>query len=358
VQRDHRFYLDRLTIEAVRNLQTGTFELHPGLNGFVGENGAGKTSVLEAVHLLGAGRSFRTHNSQDYIRHNENCALISARLVSDAQIQQLGMQRCRQKILLKHNGEQIERLSDFIRLLPVLTLHPGSDALVSGSPDHRRRFIDRGVFHAIPAFGRWFGRYQRLLKQRNAALKQRHDERLWESGLIEAAEHIESMRREFVDKLQEIVEKQAQIMDKTPEVELHYQPGYRQEMHFADALGRSRQRDRDLGSTQVGPHRANLVIRYNGHDADSTASRGQIKTLVSLLTLGTLVLWRETYDRIAVVLFDDLPSELDREHFDYLVDWLKNSGHQALITAVEPSALTSDMDRLFSVKQGFVRELL
>jgi len=186
VQRNHCFYLSRLTIEAVRNLQTNTLELHPGLNGFVGENGAGKTSVLEAVHILGTGRSFRSHNSQDYIRHNENCALISARLVSNVQIQQLGIQRCRQKILLKHNGQQIERLSDFIRFLPVLTLHPGSDALINGSPEYRRRFIDRGVFHAIPTFGRWFGRYQRLLKQRNAALKQRHDERLWESGLIEA----------------------------------------------------------------------------------------------------------------------------------------------------------------------------
>lgn len=347
--------IEQLQVSGLRNLVPQKISFNPGLNGVHGINGAGKTSLLEAVHLLAAGRSFRTTANQHFIAHEASSATVVAHLRDESgQVIRLGMARSRQDLQLRIDGERCERLSDFVRHLPAVALHPDSDALIGGGPDHRRRFIDRGVFHADPDFGDWSLRYTRAVRQRNAALRAGVDERAWEPALIHAGEQIDRRRREFVDQLSQHLARIGESLPGQPELDLRYQPGFRREIELAEALNQARNRDREMGATQVGPHRANLMLRMNGHPAHTTASRGQLKILVAMLTLSLLQLWRETYGRNAVVLFDDLPSELDARHFGYLIDWLRDSGHQALVTAVEAHALAPYVDAVFHAENGSI----
>ncbi|MFP4273107.1 MAG: DNA replication/repair protein RecF [Halothiobacillaceae bacterium] len=345
--------IEQLQVAGLRNLAAQKLPFHPGLNGIHGANGAGKTSLLEALHLLAAGRSFRTTANQHYIAHDARCATVSARLCDETGLPvRLGMERCRDQLQLRVDGNPCARLSDFVRHLPAVALHPDSDSLITGSPDHRRRFLDRGVFHADAEFGDWSLRYVRALRQRNASLRTGTDERHWESSLVTAGEQIDRKRLRFAEELAARLRRIGQTLPGQPELDLRYQPGFRRDLSLAEALEQARPRDRELASTQVGPHRANLLLRMNGHPAQATASRGQLKILVSMLTLSLLQLWRETYGRSAVVLFDDLPSELDAHHFGYLVEWLGKSGHQAFVTAVDPESIAAHVDAMYRAEAG------
>lgn len=348
-------WIEEFACQHLRNLREQQLTFSPGLNVLVGENGAGKTSLLEGIHLLGSGRSFRSAQPNDAIAHGQECATMRARISEQDQRIQLGLARCRSGFRLRRDGQDVARMSEFAAHLPVMALHPQSDDLILGSPDWRRRYLDRAAFFIDPSFAQHHQQFLRSLKQRNAALKAQQPTAPWDPLFLQQSAAIEQARLVTLEGIRTRLP--ALMQELAPELALSidYEPGYRRDETLSQALERSAQRERLMGSTLYGPHRADLRIQLNDNEARTSASRGQIKILTTVLNLAVTTLWREERQRHAVVLFDDLPAELDPAHLNRLLDLLSEHGHQTFLTTVGNSDVEARCDRIFQVHEGLIQ---
>jgi len=354
-------WLRRLDIDGVRNLAGVRLELSPGVCGFFGDNGAGKTSLLEAVYCLSSGRSFRGGARAEFIRHEAEGATIFAEVVEGERVRRLGLSRSRRDWQARLDGETLETLEAMARTLAVQVFHPRLHQLVEGSPDERRKFLDFGVFHVEHGFIDHWRAYRRALRQRNASLRQGAGERevrLWEPALVQAAEAVTAARSAVVNRLGQRLE--ALLQRLAPElrpVRLELYPGWRAEESLAEVLGRTLDRDRQQAHTGAGPHRGDLRLADERGGLAGILSRGQQKAVVLGLTLAMQGLVAEETGRPPVLCIDDFSSELDAAHQTAVLETVAAAGGQALITGTErpPHA---DLDQVFHVEQGRVQLVL
>ena len=207
--------IQKLLIQNLRILKQVEIEPSSKLNLIVGKNASGKTSLLEAIHYLSTARSFRTRQISEVISHHSDSLIISAQLTqASGQAIPLGIKRSKQKSLMKANGEIVDRVTELAKFLPVQIIHPESHQLVIGGPKFRRQFLDWGVFHVEHEFYKNWARYQRALKQRNSALRQRMKdlEGAWDTELSQSASRLHGMRETYMQKLHAILPKYTQAM--------------------------------------------------------------------------------------------------------------------------------------------------
>lgn len=344
--------LTSISIRDFRNLDVTDCALSPRFNLLTGDNGAGKTSILEAIYFLGSARSFRTPNATDLIAHGASCATVRAS-VSDASISHsLGIERCKSHVRMRRDQTDVARVSAFVEHVPVLALHPHSDELIVGAPDIRRKFLDRAAFYLYPDFFNLYGQFARVLKQRNAALRRRESTEPWDALFVQYSASMTEKREETVAHLRRVVPGiLAQLNDRLM-VDFHYAAGVRVGEDLQAALVRQRQREYELGATLSGPHRADLVFTLADQSAKSTASRGQVKLMATLMSLAVSRLWQELRGKTAVMVFDDLFSEFDRRHVDTLLAYLATLDQQCLFSATPLNRLDFDFDARFTVQGG------
>lgn len=350
--------LDRLSIGGLRNLQS--VELHPGagINWFCGPNGAGKTSVLEAIHIVARGRSFRTATIGRVIQHGKNEVSVVARQRESGTY--LGVERRTDGWRGRIAGRDSQRISEFAAHLPLILIEPNSHQLVDGGPEKRRQYLDWLLFHVEHDYlGRW-QRYARLLRQRNAALKQQAPDKVLDAidtPFLAAAERIDELRGRQVSRVGEVVSGlYGDLEFSLPgELGLKYRPGQAAGRSLADALAAGRAGDRERGFTRNGPHRAELVLSSNGHPAAAELSRGQQKLLAILLQLAQLRLLDREASHPPLLLLDDPVSELDSNHLSRLLAWLQGLELQSWVTATMPGG--GEMT-VFHVEQGGIRPVV
>ncbi len=344
--------LDRLSIQGVRNLDPVELDPGPGLNWLVGANGAGKTSVLEALYVLARGRSFRTQRVASVIQHGASSLRVVARRAEDQR--RLGMERSADRWRGRIDGRDCQRLSEFAAALPLVLMEPDSHRLIDGGPEYRRQLLDWQLFHVEPSYLEIWRRYARFLRQRNAALKGGAPDKLIDAldgPMIEAGERLNRWREGQVAAIAEAIGRlSTELGFRLPgRIELAYRPGHPADQGLAESVAAFRQRDRELGFTRRGPHRADLVLTSGGRAAAQELSRGQQKLLALLLLLAQLELVAAQGERPPMLLLDDPVSELDGGHLAQLLDWLSVQAVQVWVTA------TSDCPRratLFHVEQG------
>jgi DNA replication and repair protein RecF len=357
-------YLKKLHIHQLRNLTNTELVLAPGLNVFTGANGAGKTSVVEAVHVLGYGRSFRGRIRDGVVQAQKPFLELFIQF-QDTQRgeQQAGLRHTGSSWTAKLNGENAVSLTELCAHIPVVCFEPGSHELLSGGAEHRRRFVDWGLFHVEPEFVPLWRRYSRALKQRNALLKlQAPASQLeaWEWEMASSGEFISRQRQQYLEKLEPILQKIAQhYLPELGEATLVFQPGWkRQELSLQDALILARTRDLQTGNTSAGPHRADWRVEYQSLQHQQALSRGQEK----LTALACIMAQAESYclqqQQWPVVCMDDLASELDQGHLNHVLTHLLQSGAQVLLTGTEkPQVLAEgEIEKWFHVERGIVRE--
>ncbi|WP_376697453.1 DNA replication/repair protein RecF [Wenzhouxiangella sp. EGI_FJ10305] len=345
--------LDRLSIRGVRNLEPLELSPAPGMNWFCGPNGAGKTSILEAIYLLARGRSFRTARITRVIQKDADALTVVARRADTAG--RLGVERDADGWRGRIDGRDCQRISEFAALLPLTLIEPGSHALIDGGPERRRQFLDWQLFHVEHEYLAAWQRFARLLRQRNAALKARAADKVLdalEPEFLRGAEAIGRARRALVERLSGYVTAmQSELGFRLPgSLELRYRGGYPEDADLATILHEKRDRDRERGFTQYGPHRAELVLRCDGQAA-AEMSRGQQKLVAVVLLLAQYRLLKEGQTLAPVLLIDDPVSELDADHLEALLSWLQRESVQSWITATSASPVSA---RMFHVEQGRV----
>lgn len=321
-------------------------EFEPGLNLITGGNGAGKTSIIEAIHLLGYGRSFRGRVRDGLIRTASPQLELFAEWQDGAgRSRRAGLRHTGQSWEARMDGENVASLTEFCAGLAVVTFEPGSHELVSGAAEQRRRYLDWGLFHVEQAFLPIWRRYSRALKQRNALLKSRPDARTlapWDQELAEAGEPLHRLRQAYLESLEpHLASTAGEYLSELGEFGLEYLPGWRrQDMALLDALLLARERDLALGYTSVGPHRADWRFGFTALPARESLSRGQEKLTALVCILGQARAFATQQGQWPLLCLDDLASELDQVHQQRVLSSVLASGAQILLTGTDlPPAL-------------------
>ncbi len=356
--------LQRLEISSFRNLHSANLELDEGLNIITGENAAGKTSLLEAIFYLSYGRSFRSTNSRQLIQIDQPYFRLIAQLydAQKDQQQRIGIERQPDQQLLRVNKQPVKRMSELASLLPVLVLHPDSHQLISAGPEFRRQFLDWGVFHVEHQFINHWKSYKTALSQRNAALRAAQPARLcnlWNNELVSSAQQIEQQRLHYLQKLQPVIELLSAQLFPGYVIELVYKRGWPSDIDFDEYLQRNLEKDREKGFTQSGPHRADIRILVNGLSAQTSISRGQQKALVALLKIAQLSVFSQNSATPCILLYDDLPAELDHNNQNKIMQILSGLNIQLVITAIEAQQIDCSgwsRYKVFHVEHGVVRQ--
>lgn len=353
-----------LRFQHIRNLSDGALLPAPHLNWVYGSNGAGKTSLLEAIGLLATGRSFRTSQIERVIQDGKPDLTLFGRWLAGQQEHRIGVRRDRLGgFELRLDGQDERKLSSIAALVPVQVLTPDSYNLLSASPRERRRFLDWGVFHVEHGFAGVAQRYARLLQQRNALLKSKAPVRElqpWTLQLVEAADRLHSLRNQYWCALAPDVE--AAVHGFLPEsgVSFDWYRGW-PEGELAELLESGLERDRLNGATSYGPHKADLRIRVGRISADEKLSRGQSKLVVQALHLAQLRRVAQRNERGGLLLLDDISTELDAERQRALLaSVLALPGWQVFVTATQkgPETLLARYNAAtFHVEHGHVAKL-
>ena len=349
----------KLQIENFRNLRQVSIEPHPCLNLLHGDNGAGKTGVLEALVVLSRGRSFRTTQAAELVGPAADTFRVFA-LAEDRQGQphRLGLERSGKRWRGRKDGADLSQISELTRSLPLTLMEPDSHLLVSGTPEVRRKYLDWGMFHVEHEFLEVWRRYSKALKQRNAALRSGQPAVLdsMDAILAEQGSRLTALRQAHSDAVAHNLETMlAQLSNGLDPIALEYQQGW-SGGDLDAVLRRSRERDMERGQTLNGPHRADLALTCNGSPARAVLSRGEQKILAAglLLTQAELVAGR---GEKPVVLLDDLASEFDETHYARVLERAVASGGQVWVTGTREGPAASAC-AMFHVEQGEVRKVV
>ncbi|GGQ25824.1 DNA replication/repair protein RecF [Shewanella litoralis] len=354
--------LSRITIGSFRNITTASLNPSDGLNLIYGQNGSGKTSILEAIYFLGMGRSFRSHLSQRVINNDDDKLTLFANLVQDDSDCKIGLRRHRSgDIEVKINGEKVKRLSTLAETLPIQVITPESFSLLFEGPKARRQFIDWGAFHSDPHFYQAWVNVRKVLKQRNQLLRNQSaysQIQFWDKELVRYAEQVTDIRNRYVDSLNELLKGIIGRFLPQVDIKVSFTRGWDSKTDFSQLLENQYSRDVAAGNTGSGPHKADLRLRVGNLPVQDALSRGQLKLLVCALRIAQGKLLKQQLDKNSIYLVDDLPSELDAQHRQLLLQQLTETGAQIFVTAIDPLAivdsLSSPPNRMFHVEHGQV----
>ena len=346
---------------AVRNLRVlGEADCAPGqgLNVFVGANGSGKTSVLEAIHLLGSGRSFRTHRLTELISRGESWLRVRGDFRGeDGAAESIGVEKGAEGLRIRAAGDAVRNASELARRLPMVAITPDSQRLLTDGAALRRQLMDWALFHVEPTYLDVLQRYRRALRQRNAALRAGAGPAVlgpWDEEMGEVGEALHGQRQRFLEGVLPLYADTLAGLIAMP-VDIRYQPGWDTARGLAEALRAATSGDRARGFTGIGPHRADLRFATDGSLAQQVLSRGEAKLFVVGLVLAQAKFLDELQGRRPLVLVDDLASELDEDSRRRFFHQLRGLEAQIFVTTVSGDLVeTADWEglRVFHVERG------
>lgn len=359
-------YLKRLSLLNFKNVAQEELSLVPGINCFVGDNGAGKTNIMEAVYYLSMCKSSLGMTDGQSIRHGADFFVVEGLYQTDAGRTELVVCSFARKggKVLKRNGKEYDRLSDHVGLVPVVIVSPADTALISDAADERRRYLNAFISQLDRPYLAAVMRYNAVLAERNRLLKSMPDETMlsiYDRQLSEHGRLIHARRSEYVTRLQPVVEEcYRRLSGDREQVELTY----RSELNdrpFEELLQASRARDLANEYTTSGIHRDDLVLRIGGYPLRKYGSQGQQKSFLIALKLAQYAVVAEAGGERPILLLDDLFDKLDAGRVEQLIRLVSEEKFgQIFISDCNKTRLRSILDRagadysLFEVENGTI----
>jgi DNA replication and repair protein RecF len=330
--------LRRVQVSDFRCLHSARVEFDRQFTLVSGPNASGKTSLLEAVYVLGRGRSFRTRKLDHLIRSGADRFIIFGEAELPERRVGLGVEGSAQGIRAKLGGERVSSLAELAATLPVQIIDPEVHRLIEEGPSRRRRFLDWGVFHVEHEYVERWQRYQQVLKQRNAALKARQPRAAvaaWDVELVKLGDYLNEARSRYVA----VLLPSASALTRSLlglELGLSYRSGWARDLTLQEALSASWAKDQEVGTTQVGPQRAEIAIRLNGAPVKDRISRGQQKLLAAALLMAQLSQFPRDASVRPTLLLDDPAAELDSDRLFGLIHEVTRQAVQLVVTSLNP----------------------
>jgi DNA replication and repair protein RecF len=333
--------LSYLQIENLRNLRSACFNLHPHLNVIVGANGSGKTSVLEAIYLLGSGHSFRTREISPLVSTDTTRLTVFARTNDE---QSISIQKSLEApTQVRLNGYSCQTSSELAYFLPCQVFYHDLFHIIDAGPSVRRSLLDWGLFHVEHSYHLLLKNYKRALKQRNSLLKHKAMEKYfepWNQILDELATKLDKYRHSYFIRLEKEF---YTILPELTELDcsLQYYKGWDRKnsnKSLATLLSENYLSDLQRQVTHYGAHQADITIAINNTKAKLYLSRGQQKMVLIALKLAQAKLMEQS----CVYLCDDLPSELDDRHLEKLFSIIYNCKGQFFITVTNQESLPAN----------------
>lgn len=356
-----------LYIQAFRNLREVTVSLHPRLNILFGANGQGKTNLLEALYLLATLRSFRTHNAEEWIPFGQQKMALQGQLADFEVTHKLEVwvdstQGGKKVALL--DGKRC-RTQTYVQALRAVVFVPEDLRLPKASPETRRQFLDRAVFHLYPSFLRDWQTYENVLRQRNAVLKQQRRDLLvvYDEQLAQAAARVWQWRSEYVEAWRPFLGATFGHVSQTGrEASVRYRCAWMEERGRSPAaslrekLQETQTRDLETGYTHMGPHTDDLEFLLDGILAKVHASQGQTRALVLAAKMAEIQLLLAREQTPPLLLLDDVNSELDETRSRLFFEFLEHLPCQMVVTTTDvkqlPLGFPAQEMLQFHVNQG------
>jgi DNA replication and repair protein RecF len=337
-----RVSLRSLHISRLRCLSDCKLGLDSNLVVFTGPNGSGKTSVLEAVHLLATGRSFRSRTAADVIQRGAEMTRVHGEVLDAAgRCVPMGIEKRRSgSYRLRIDGEPVDRLAEAAKRLPLVLITADSQRLLTDGSDGRRRLVDWLLFHVEQRYGEIHGRFRQALRQRNEMLRNRNRSQgvaeAFDEAFIQAGQQLNALRIRYSTLIEQQLSEVLASLSRVP-VEVSFLAGWPVEEDLRDLLARNWQRDQARGFTTEGPHRADLEFHVDRRPARDVLSRGESKLLTVSIQIALARLLAELHGVLPVVLVDELASELDEDNRALFLESLRELGSQTLVTTVDPA---------------------
>ena len=350
-----------LELQDFRNYTSLKLELHPGLTLLTGKNGSGKTNLIESVGFLARGGPLRSMPAEGLIRDGAETAVARGEFSSQQRnlLVEAQLPRPPKRLRLQVNRQPVARRSDLRSMMQITVFLPGHLSVVQGGPDGRREFLDEAAAALSPAAAEAQAEMLRILRQRNALLRQakgaltREDAMsldVWDEKFAAAAAVCTDMRLEALEKIAGYVEAAyQQVAGERAELKMSYEPSWDGD-DFSQALAAARQDDLRRGLTTIGPHRDDLQLQLNDLPARTHASQGEQRTMALAMRLALHQLQTDTRRQVPLLLLDDVLSELDSQRSERLIQALPEG--QAIVTSATPLPEVARPDETFLVSEG------
>ena len=335
-------YIKETELVNFRNYEKAELKFHRKVNIFTGNNAQGKTNLLEAVYISAFGRSFRFGNDNEMIKLGENLCRVKTLAERDDRETSVEIAIGKKEKGVKINGVKIKKTAELLENILIVVFSPEDLKIIKGEPDKRRSFMDRELSQIRPSYYSDLASYRKALMQRNALLKEKRAKKqdfdVWDLGLSEYGTRVIQKRKDFIEKIKRISEKtHKSITDGKENLDIIYDAsvyaGENTKEAFLFKLKENLSTDILRGNTEAGPHRDDLKISINGLDIRKFGSQGQQRTAALSLKLAELALIKEETGEEAILLLDDVLSELDSDRQKYLIKTLRDV--QLFITATE-----------------------
>ncbi len=362
----------QIALKNYRNYEQASVLFSPHLNLIVGSNGQGKTNILESLYVSGFGKSFRTSKDTEWIQLGQEVSFIRLEYEKMGQVGQIDIKLLKNKKKeIKVNGVHLTKMSELIGYLNIVLFSPEDLRLVKESPGERRKFIDRELSHISPAYCHHLIKYNKILDQRNSALKQMNFQKkiapelldIWDEQLAEFGAHLILRRYEFIEKLKPISSKiHSEITEEKENLFVNYIcsikiTNFKEydtiKSDFLDTLSKNRVKDYERGFTHYGPHRDDLGLEIDGKELRTYGSQGQQRTAALALKLSEIEIIYNIVGEYPVLLLDDVMSELDVRRQNYLIKTFDKV--QTIITTTEVGQIYRDhlqSGKVFEVADG------
>jgi len=355
--------IEKLTVFDFRNLAPEPIELNDNINFVIGDNGSGKSSLLEAIFYLGHGKSFRTSQVENLFTHNKIKFVVSAR---DNKGLQLGVAKNFDTGLteIRVAGEKHRQLSQLAKNVAVQVITPESFKLFFGGPKQRRRFIDLGLFHVKHSFSDSWKEFSRVLKQRNACLRNKADNETlsyWTQVFCQASVNIAKLRDDYIKELSEELKPWLVLMlpSLAADISISYMQGWNSKKSLSDILEQNKEREIKSGFSLYGAQKFDVKFLTGNVIIDNQLSRGQQKLFLLALTFAQAKLIEKVKRVKPILLIDDVGAELDLNSRNLLNQAINELDCQVIITAidrvaVEPLVPSDNNYKMFHVKHGLI----